>query len=89
MGVDGLSTEAAPTAGVPLGDATGTVESFDDPRGLGVVRGDAGHGYPFHCANIADGTRTIAEGTAVTFRVAAGRQGRWEAVDVRPVPGAG
>ena len=85
---DRLAT-ADPAPGVPLGAGTGTVETFDDPRGLGVVRSDGGHDYPFHCTNIADGTRTIAEGTTVAFRVAPGRHGRWEAVDIRPAPAGG
>ena len=71
-------------AGVPMGPGRGTVEAFDDPRGLGVVRSDDGVEHPFHCTAIADGTRTIAVGTPVTYRVAPGRLGRWEASDLRP-----
>jgi cold shock CspA family protein len=67
-----------------LGAATGVVAAFDDPRGIGVVRADDGTELAFHCTAIADGSRTIAEGTAVAFRVAPGRRGRWEAVDLRP-----
>jgi cold shock CspA family protein len=69
---------------VPLAPGRGTVASFDDPRGLGVVRSDAGVDYPFHCTAVADGSRAIDEGTEVTFRVVAGRLGRWEATDLRP-----
>jgi CspA family cold shock protein len=61
----------------------GSVETFDDPRGIGTIRAADGTAYPFHCTAIADGTRTIAEGTAVTFDVAPGTPGRWEAVDIR------
>ncbi len=57
----------------------GTVSGFDDPRGYGTVTGDDGRTYPFHCTQIADGTRTIEVGTRVRFSVVAGRQGRWEA----------
>jgi CspA family cold shock protein len=71
-------------AGVPLGPGRGTVVEFDDPRGLGMVRSDGDLELPFHCTAIADGTRTIEVGTAVTFRVSAGRLGRWEASDLRP-----
>jgi cold shock CspA family protein len=71
-------------AGVPLGAGRGTVVSFDDPRGLGVVRSDEGVEHPFHCTAIADGTRAIEVGTAVTYRVVPGRLGRWEASDMRP-----
>jgi cold shock CspA family protein len=71
--------------GVPLGPGRGVVESFDDPRGLGVVRSDLGVDYPFHCTAVADGTRTIEAGTPVAFRVAPGRSGRWEATDLVPL----
>lgn len=67
-----------------IATATGVVASFDDPRGLGVVRADDGTEYPFHCTAIADGTRTIDEGVAVDFEVVAGRMGRWEAAKIRP-----
>jgi cold shock CspA family protein len=61
----------------------GTVTEFDEPAGLGVVTADDGTALAFHCAQIADGTRTIAVGTTVTFQRLA-RLGRWEAADVRP-----
>jgi cold shock CspA family protein len=60
----------------------GTVVAFDEPGGLGVVRGADGADYPFHCTQIADGTRTVAEGTAVIFGVVPGHRGRWEAVGI-------
>jgi cold shock CspA family protein len=72
---------------VPLGDGHGVVATFDDPRGLGTVRGDDGVEYPFHCTAIADGSRTIDIGTEVTWSVAAGRLGRWEAVGITRVAG--
>lgn len=62
-----------------IGSRTGSVTSFDDDRGLGVITGDDGRTYAFHCTAIADGSRTIAEGTPVRFDVVAGRLGRWEA----------
>jgi len=64
---------------------TGAVTEFDDPRGLGVVVSDDGVRYPFHCSRIADGTRTIAVGAAVTFEVVAGPMGRWEAAAITAV----
>ncbi len=78
---------------VPLGDGRGTVVEFDESRGLGIVRReDGGVGsargpvrYPFHCTAIADGSRNIAVGTPVTWSVAPGRMGRWEAVGIVPV----
>lgn len=62
----------------------GTVAEFDEARGLGTVEVD-GAAYPFHCTAIADGSRTIEVGTAVTFEVSAGGMGRWEATAITPV----
>jgi cold shock CspA family protein len=64
----------------------GSVAAFDEQRGLGTVEAD-GATYPFHCTQIGDGTRSIEVGTPVTFDVAAGGLGRWEAVSVTPQPG--
>jgi cold shock CspA family protein len=47
-----------------------------------VVAAD-GQRLPFHCIGIADGTRTIAAGTAVRFDLRAGL-GRYEATALRP-----
>jgi CspA family cold shock protein len=63
----------------------GRVASFDDAAGLGEVEGDDGRRYPFHCTQIADGSRTIAEGVTVAFEVVAGHRGRWEATAITPV----
>jgi cold shock CspA family protein len=60
------------------------VSAFDEQRGLGEITADDGTVYPFHCTVIADGTRTIAVGTAVEFTVVAGHLGRWEAAEVAP-----
>ena len=62
----------------------GTVVDFDEHRGYGTVRGDDGVEHFFHCTAVADGSRTIAVGTAVTYDVVPGRLGRWEATDLRP-----
>ena len=62
---------------------TGTVERFDDPAGYGTVVDGGGRSWFFHCTQIADGTRTIAVGTEVTFELLA-RLGRWEASMIRP-----
>lgn len=62
----------------------GRVTAFDDAAGHGTVRTDAGDEYFFHCTAIADGTRTIAQGLAVTFAVVAGRRGQWEAAGITP-----
>jgi cold shock CspA family protein len=60
------------------------VASFDEDRGLGTVVTDDGRSLSFHCAAIADGTRTIQIGTRVAFSVVAGHLGRWEASALAP-----
>ncbi len=59
----------------------GSVTDFDERVGLGVVTTDDDVDYPFHCTQIADGSRTISVGATVTFELAP-RLGRWEAVEV-------
>ena len=68
----------------PAERRVGKVTAFDEHAGLGAVTGADGIAYPFHCTQIADGTRTIAVGTAVTFEVIAGHLGRWEATEITP-----
>jgi CspA family cold shock protein len=63
---------------------TGEVVEFDEGKGYGNVRADDGHEYFFHCTQIADGSRTIAEGTEVTFDITPGHLGRWEATQITP-----
>ncbi len=69
-------------AGAPFRSTSGVVSAFDEQVGAGEVRDPGGRTWPFHCTAIADGTRTIATGAAVAFRVVAGHQGRWEAADL-------
>lgn len=64
------------------GEASGTVASFDKPAGLGVITSPDGTSYPFHCTAIADGTRDIEVGKAVTFTIAAGHLGKLEATRI-------
>jgi cold shock CspA family protein len=64
----------------------GQVESFDRDVGLGEVRGRDTRLYPFHCTEITDGTRDIAVGAEVSFIVAPGHKGMWEARAVTVVP---
>lgn len=61
----------------------GVVAAFDEQAGLGVVVTDDGTEHPFHCIEIADGSRTIDVGTAVSFHPLA-KFGRWEAGSIRP-----
>jgi len=62
---------------------TGTVTEFD-AVGLGSVDAADGTRYPFHCIEIADGSRRIEVGTAVTFELI-GKLGRFEAARITPV----
>lgn len=73
----------------------GEVVDFDDAAGWGTIEGPTGR-LPFHCTQIADGTRTIPVGATVTFEVHPGGMGRWEARavmrtgdDPRPTEGQG
>ena len=59
----------------------GRVTEFDRHRGLGVVTDAAGHEWPFHCIEIADGTRRIDVGAHVTFELL-GKLGRFEAARI-------
>ena len=67
---------------VRFGARSGTVTAFDDASGLGTIASDDVQ-VPFHCIAIADGTRSIEVGTAVTFDLLA-KLGRYEAADIRP-----
>lgn len=66
-----------------FGEAEGRVVAYDSHAGRGEVETADGRRYPFHCAEIADGSREIDEGAAVTFEVAPGLLGRWEARRLR------
>jgi CspA family cold shock protein len=61
---------------------SGRVVTFDAAAGLGEIEGSDGRRYPFHCTQIADGTRAVAPGTAVTFAVVPAPLGRWEAARI-------
>lgn len=62
---------------------TGLVEEFDAEVGLGSITADDGRHYPFHCVEIADGTRTIDIGTTVEFDVLR-KLGSYEAAHISP-----
>ena len=69
--------------GLDRGDPRrGTVAAFDAEQGLGTVSGEDGVEYPFHCIEIADGTRMIEPGARVSFDLLA-KLGRWEASNLR------
>ena len=68
-----------------MGVRTGTVTTFDDPRGIGVVTADDGAEFPFHCTAIADGTRRIDVGARVRFVDRPAHLGRFEATAIAPL----
>jgi CspA family cold shock protein len=59
----------------------GSVSEFDAAVGLGAVATTDGTVYPFHCIEIADGTRRIDVGAHVTFELL-GKLGRFEAARI-------
>lgn len=64
--------------------SSGTVTTWDDPRGIGEITADDGVVYPFHCTAIADGSRQTTLGAAVHFDIKAARLGQWEAIAITP-----
>ncbi|MGD0852628.1 MAG: hypothetical protein ABSA07_04635 [Acidimicrobiales bacterium] len=60
----------------------GRIEAFDEHRGDGLVRSDAGEGFYFHCVDIADGTRTITVGQRVSAKRSVGHLGHDEAAEI-------
>jgi cold shock CspA family protein len=66
------------------GPRRGFVADFDPDAGYGNLADDDGNRWWFHATAIADGSRRIEPGTAVHFGLVAGRQGRYEGVDVTP-----
>jgi len=69
---------------LPAGPLHGRVASFDATRGLGTLLADDGATFTFHATAIADGSRTIAVGTDVTFTTAPGHGGRYEVRSLAP-----
>jgi CspA family cold shock protein len=66
--------------------ATGTVKWFNDTKGFGFIKQDAGGEDVFvhHTAIQSEGFRTLAEGQKVEFEVTKGPKGL-QAQNVRPV----
>jgi cold shock CspA family protein len=76
---------AGPGARPPVVDptaGTGVVAAFDEHAGLGRIAADDGTELAFHCTALADGTRTVAVGARVAFRVVAAHGGSWQAAAV-------
>ena len=59
----------------------GVVVAFDEAVGLGEVQRVDGVRFPFHCIELADGTRAIEVDTAVTFGLLC-KLGRYEAANI-------
>jgi cold shock CspA family protein len=62
----------------------GVVTSFDERTGIGVVTTTDGSELTFHAVAIADGSRSIAVGTEVSYEVVPALLGRWEAAAITP-----
>ena len=62
----------------------GRVVEFDEHKGYGWVEAEDGRRLFFHCTAVASRTRSIPEGTVVTFDVVPGHLGRWEAARLVP-----
>jgi cold shock CspA family protein len=67
------------------GTLDGRVSAFDQRRGIGSVTGPDGAEWFFHATAISDGSRVIAVGTPVRFRLEPGHGGRYEARAITPV----
>ncbi|NNN15558.1 MAG: hypothetical protein HKL82_06830 [Acidimicrobiaceae bacterium] len=60
------------------------VEQFSEHAGIGTVRvGELL--FPFHCAVISDGSRTVADGSDVVVMLGVSRAGGYQAVLVTKV----
>ena len=66
-----------------VGRRRGVVAEFDAERGLGTIVTADGRRYPFHCVQIADGSRDIDVGLEVGFDVLP-KLGRYEAARIAP-----
>jgi cold shock CspA family protein len=60
----------------------GTVTQFDEHIGLGEITTDSGDVVPFHCVNIANGSRTIEIGAKVNAETFLHARGRIEARNI-------
>ena len=66
----------------------GRVVAFDPVRGLGEVEGVDGTRAPFHATAVADGSRRVEVGAAVSWLLAPGHGGRLEVRALVPLPPA-
>jgi hypothetical protein len=63
----------------------GSIESFDDRRGDGVLLSDEGERLYFHCVSIANGTRHIDPGVRARGERQVGHVGRDEVIAVTEI----
>lgn len=63
----------------------GVIEAFNEQRGDGFFRTDAGELMYFHCVCVADGSRTIPIDVRAQGLRAVGHLGRDELVEVQPL----
>ena len=66
----------------------GSVVAFDPRRGLGEIEEHDGTRRPFHCTQVADGSRTVPVGATVRYVLVPGSLGAWEASEVAAALGA-
>jgi cold shock CspA family protein len=64
----------------------GRVVAFDAEAGLGRLATDDGTSLAFHCTAVTDGSRQVEVGRAVAFTAGPAGPGRWEALQVTPLP---
>ena len=74
-----MSVLVAAEAGRLASSRRGTVAAFSGERGTGLVEDEGGGCWPFHCVELADGSRTVPVGAPVVFTVRAGVAGTLEA----------
>ena len=74
-----IQVSETPTPFPPAGPQHGTVETFDSHACLGTIVDPAGRQWRFQCTALADGSREVDPGTAVTFVVARRHGGTFEA----------
>jgi len=67
--------------------ASGKVKWFNDSKGFGFITPDGGGEDLFaHFSSIrSEGFKSLTEGQQVTFEVAAGKNGKEQAVNITPV----
>ena len=63
---------------------SGTVTTWDDPRGIGEITAEDGTVYGCHCTAFADRSRQTQVRAEMHFVVRPARLGRWEAAGITP-----